>query len=129
VIFAVLALFLGVIGIYSVISELASRRVIRIALGTRPPQVLGMIIGQGLKLALIGILAGIFFSLRTSRLLASELYRVSSYDPATFITVPRVFVAVALLASYISARRTAKLDSTVALRQEKAARFFARPLS
>lgn len=122
VFFAALAMFLGVIGIYGVMSEQVSRRTheigIRMALGARRPQVLGMIVGEGLRLALIGVVLGVVIALGTSRLLAAELYGVRPNDPLTFIAAPVVFTAVALLASYIPARRATKVDPMVALRQE-----------
>ncbi|HEV2499877.1 MAG TPA: ABC transporter permease [Terriglobia bacterium] len=122
VFFAALAMFLGVIGIYGVMSEQVSRRTheigIRMALGARRPQVLGMILGEGLKLALIGVAIGVAIALGASRLLAAELYGVRPNDPFTFVAAPVMFTAVALLASYVPARRATKVDPMVALRQE-----------
>ncbi len=122
VFFAALAVFLGVIGIYGVISEQVSRRTheigIRMALGARRPQVLRMILGEGLRLAMIGVGIGVILALVTSRLLAADLYGVAPNDPLTFVAVPIVFTAVALIASYIPARRATKVDPMVALRYE-----------
>ncbi|HEV2418561.1 MAG TPA: ABC transporter permease [Terriglobia bacterium] len=122
VFFAALAMFLGVIGIYGVMSEQVSRRTheigIRMALGARRPQVLGMIVEEGLKLAIVGVAIGVAIALGTSRLLAAELYGVAPNDPFTFVAAPVMFIAVALLASYIPARRATKVDPMVALRQE-----------
>jgi putative ABC transport system permease protein len=120
--FAALAGFLGEIGIYGVMSEQVSRRTheigIRMALGARRSQVLRMIVGEGLKLALMGIITGVILALGTSRLLAADLYRVAPNDPLTFVSVPVVFAVVALLACYIPARRASKVDPMVALRYE-----------
>lgn len=122
VFFAALAMFLGVIGIYGVMSEQVSRRTheigIRMALGARRPQVLGMIVGEGLKLAMIGVAMGVAIALGTSRLLAAELYGVRPNDPFTFVVAPVIFVIVALLACYIPAGRAAKVDPMEALRYE-----------
>lgn len=122
VFFSALAMFLGMIGIYGLMSDQVSRRTheigIRVALGASPPQVLRMVVGQGLKLALIGVIAGVIFALGTSRLLAAELYQVSPNDPLTFVAVPLFFTIVALLACYVPARRAMKVDPLVALRNE-----------
>lgn len=122
VFFALLAAFLGVIGTYGVMSEQVSRRSheigIRMALGARRPWVLRMVVGEALKLALLGTAAGAACALGTSRLLAADLYGVSPNDPVTFLAVPLVFAVVTLLASYIPARRATKVDPVVALRCE-----------
>src|SRR5437660_2078831 len=122
VFFGVVAMFLGVIGIYGVMSNLVSQRMheigIRTALGASPPQVMGMVIGQGLKLALIGIVIGVLGALGAARTLATMLYQVTPYDPLTFISVPIVFAAVAAAACSIPARHAMRVDPIVALRYE-----------
>ena len=119
VFFGVLAMFLGVIGIYGVMSNQVSQRTheigIRTALGASPPQVMGMVIGQGLKLTLIGVVIG---ALGAARALATLLYQVTPYDPLTFISVPIVFGAIAAAACSIPARRAMRVDPLVALRYE-----------
>jgi len=122
VFFGVLAMFLGVIGIYGVMSNLVSQRTheigIRTALGASRPQVMGMVIGQGLKLALIGVVVGVLGALGATRALATMLYQVTPYDPLTFISVPIVFAAVAAAACSIPARRAMRVEPIVALRYE-----------
>jgi len=122
VFFGALAMFLGVIGIYGVMSNLVSQRTheigIRTALGASPPQVMGMVIGQGLRLTLIGIVIGVLGALGAARTLATMLYQVTPYDPLTFISVPIVFAAVAAAACSIPARRAMRVDPIVALRYE-----------
>ena len=122
VFFGVVAMFLGVIGIYGVMSNLVSQRTheigIRTALGASPPQVMGMVIGQGLKLTLIGVAIGVLGALGAARALATMLYHVTPHDPLTFISVPIVFAAVAAAACSIPARRAMRVDPLVALRYE-----------
>src|SRR5712664_3608054 len=92
VFFGALAMFLGVIGIYGVMAHLVSQRTheigIRTALGASPGQVMGMVIGQGMKLASIGVAVGVLSALGVTRPLATVLYQVAPNDPLTFIAVP-----------------------------------------
>ena len=120
--FGALALFLGAIGIYGVMSDLVSQRTheigIRTALGASPPQVMGMVLGQGLKLALIGVAVGVLFALGATRAFARLLYQTTPNDPETFVAVPIVFALVAAAACYLPARRAMRVDPIVALRYE-----------
>jgi putative ABC transport system permease protein len=120
--FALLGLLLASLGLYAVISYSANRRVreigIRMALGAEKRDVLRMIVGQGLWLALIGVVIGTAGALALTRFLSSLLYGVKPTDPLTFIAVSLILIAVALLACYIPARRAAKVDPMVALRYE-----------
>jgi len=122
VFFGVLAMFLAMIGIYGVMAQLVSQRTheigIRVALGASPALVLRMVIGQGLKLAMIGIAVGLLGALGATRLLATELYQVTPSDPPTFVGVTILFAVVAAGACYIPARRGARVDPLVALRYQ-----------
>ena len=122
VFFGALAMFLGAIGIYGVMAHLVSQRIheigIRMALGATPSQVLRMVINHGMKLALIGVSVGVLVALGAARTLATELYQVTPYDPATFIGVPLLFALVAFAACYLPARRGTRVDPLVALRYE-----------
>src|SRR5437660_4117231 len=117
VFFGALAMFLGVIGIYGVMSNLVSQRTheigIRTALGASQPQVMAMVIGQGLRLTLIGIVIGVLGALGAARTLATMLYQVTPYDPLTFISVPSVFAAVAAAACSVPARHAMRVDPIV----------------
>ncbi|MGA3043933.1 MAG: ABC transporter permease [Bryobacteraceae bacterium] len=120
--FAALALVLSCVGIYGVISYLAGQRTheigIRVALGAERKDVLRLILGHGVKMALIGIAAGIAASFALTRLMAKLLFGVSAYDPLTFAGVACLLILVALAASYIPARRAMRVDPTIALRYE-----------
>jgi putative ABC transport system permease protein len=91
---------------------------IRMALGAERRQVLKLIVGHGMLLALLGVGIGIAGALALGRLMAGLLYAVKPNDPATFVVVSLVLTVVAFLASYIPARRATKVDPMVALRYE-----------
>jgi len=120
--FAGLALTLAGVGIYGVIAYGVSQRTreigIRIALGAQPGDVLRLIVGEGAKLALSGVLAGLFGAFVLSRWMSSLLFGVSPRDLATFSVVPWMVLALTLFGCYIPARRATKVDPVVALRSE-----------
>ena len=120
--FGLLALVLAAGGIYGVMSYSVSQRTqevgIRMALGAQPRHVMRLIIGEGLRIALIGLLAGLVAAAVLTRLLASLLFGVGASDPLTFAGVTLLLGAVAILACYIPARRAMAIDPIVALRYE-----------
>ncbi len=120
--FSGLALALAAIGIYAVLSYLVSTRTqeigIRMAMGARGRDVVGLVVGRGFALAATGIALGLAASFALTRLMASFLYGVAPRDPATFIAVPAVLGLVALVASYLPGRRASRVDPIVALRME-----------
>jgi predicted permease len=119
-IFSVTALALSVIGIYGVLTYwVAQRRYelsIRVAIGAQRQDILRIVVGEGLMLAVAGILAGLAAALVLSRLMSGMLYKVGALDAATFAVAPVVFLGIALLASYVPARRAARADPVPALR-------------
>jgi predicted permease len=117
-----LGLLLAVVGLYGVVSYTASRRRheigIRMALGAQRGSVFGLVIRQAATLVGVGMCIGVIAALACTRILASLLVGVSSYDPATYAGVAALLVAAALLACYLPARRATKVDPMVALRYE-----------
>jgi len=121
-IFAALALLLAAVGIYGVMSYSVTQRTneigIRVTLGAQPNDVFRTVVGEGLRYALLGVAIGVAAGLALTRLLASFLYGISAYDPATFIAVAVLLVAVSAAASFFPARRATRVDPIIALRYE-----------
>jgi putative ABC transport system permease protein len=120
--FAALALILAAIGIYAVLAYSVTKRTheigVRMALGARGGDVLRLVLGQGLRVTAIGIVFGVAGALGLTRFLRSLLYEVQSTDPPTFAAVLLLLVVVSVAASYLPARRAARVDPMVALRYE-----------
>jgi len=120
--FGTLALLLASVGIYGVASHSVAQRTrelgIRAALGATAHDVMRMILGQSLRVVLVGAAVGIAAALAVARLIASQLYGVGAADPVTFIGMPVFLIAVAILATLIPARRATRVDPVVALRAE-----------
>jgi predicted permease len=120
--FAVLAMCLASVGVYGVVTYLVVQRTheigIRMALGAQPRDIMSLVLGQGVRLALLGIAVGLIGAIASTRVMTSLLFGVSARDPKTLIAVSAVLAVVALLACYIPARRATKVDPLVALRAE-----------
>ncbi len=118
----ILGLFLASLGIYGLMSYSVAQRThelgIRIALGANRSDILKLILGQGLRISLVGLVVGLAIALGVTRVIAAMLYGVKPTDPVTFGGVSVLLTAVALLASYLPARRAAKVEPLVALRYE-----------
>jgi ABC-type antimicrobial peptide transport system permease subunit len=121
-IFACVALLLASIGIYGVMSYAVEQRTheigIRMALGARTGDMMRLVVGNGMKLVAIGLVAGLAGAFWLTRYMSSMLYGVRAGDPFTYIAVALVLLAVAFLATYIPARRAAQVDPVIALRYE-----------
>jgi predicted permease len=120
--FGALALGLAAAGVYGVKSYLVSRRTreigIRIALGAKPADVMGMVMRESAGITLAGLAVGLPFALLMGKLLTSIMYDVSGFDPLVFTATPAILAASSLLASYIPARRAMHINPLAALRQE-----------
>ncbi len=120
--FSIVALLLSAIGLYGVIAYAVTQRTreigIRVALGAEPKAVAGLVVGGGLRLAAWGVVLGAMAAAAATRALTSLLYAVSPADPATFISIAILVAGIAILASYVPARRALRIDPTEALRAD-----------
>lgn len=121
-VFAGAALLLAAIGIYGLMAYSVRQRTqelgIRMALGAQAADVRNLVIGQGMRVAIIGVLIGTAASFGLTRLIASLLFGVKSWDPVAFVCVPVFLALVALFAVWLPARRAARIDPAIALRYE-----------
>ncbi len=120
--FSVLAAALAAIGLYGVMSYTVTQRTrelgLRLALGAGPREVLGLVLRQGIRLAVVGLGIGLVAALAASRILRSMLFGVSATDPLTFVTIPLLLLAITALACWVPARRATRTDPMIALRAE-----------
>jgi putative ABC transport system permease protein len=120
--FAGIALVLAIVGIYGVMSYSVTQRTheigIRMAIGARPLDVFKMILGHGMKLALIGVVLGLIGAFALTRLMATMLFGVEPTDAPTFAAISVMLITVALLACYLPGRRATKVEPTISLRYE-----------
>jgi ABC-type antimicrobial peptide transport system permease subunit len=120
--FAAVALVLGAVGVYGVMSSLVARRTremgIRLALGARPGQVAGLVLKNTLTLTALGVVIGLVLAFAVSRALSGMLYGVAPMDAATFVGVPLVLATVALVAALVPIRRATRVDANSVLRHE-----------
>ncbi len=121
-IFAAAALLLASLGVYGIVSYSVSQRArefgIRVALGARPTQIIGMVVGQNLRIVAIGLAAGLLAAIPTTRLLQGLLFQVEANDPATFVAIGVMLAMVAMIAAYLPARRGTQVDPVVTLKAE-----------
>jgi putative ABC transport system permease protein len=120
--FALVALLLAALGLYGLVAYSVSRRTheigVRVALGARPHHVARLVLGEGLRLALLGLALGLAVSLAGARLLSNLLFGVGPSDALTLAAASAMLLAIALLASALPARRALRVQPAVALRQE-----------
>ena len=120
--FAIVALALAIVGLYGLISFGVTQRTrelgVRVALGARRADIIGLVLRDGLRLALAGVTVGVIAALAAARLLEGMLYQVRTTDALTFAVVPIVLIVTAFIANYLPARRAARIDPVVALQSE-----------
>jgi putative ABC transport system permease protein len=122
IVFGLIGLALAALGIYGLVSYTVNQRTheigVRVALGAQRRDIFKLVIGHGLKLALLGVAAGLALSFGLTRALKALLFGVSATDPATYLGISSLLALVALAASFIPARKATRTDPLVALRHE-----------
>ena len=120
--FAVIALFLAAIGLYGVVAYGVTQRTreigLRMAMGASPGDVLGLIVGGGMKLAVIGVAIGLAGAVALARVVEKMLFQVEPLDPGSYVATAAILLVVAAVACYVPARRAMRVDPLVALQQE-----------
>ena len=120
--FSLFAMILAIVGVYGVMSHLVTQGAhdigVRMALGAERTRILLMVLRQGLELTAAGVVLGLLGAAALTRVMASLLFNISTTDMATFVTVPVVLIATAMLATYIPAVRATRVNPVVALREE-----------
>lgn len=121
-IFAAAALLLAALGVYGIVAYSVSQRArefgIRVALGARPSQIIGMVVGQNLRVVALGLGVGLLAAIPTTRMLQGLLYQVGANDPLTFVAIGVMLAIVAIVAAYLPARRGTRVDPVVTLKAE-----------
>jgi putative ABC transport system permease protein len=121
-VFALAALVLAMVGVFGVLAYSVAQRTqeigVRIALGATPGGILKMVLGQGLLTVAIGLIVGLAGSLLLTRTMRSMLFEISPNDPITIVGIALLLLLIAMLASYIPARRATRVDPMIALRYE-----------
>src|SRR5262249_18177084 len=122
VLFAGVALFLAAVGLYGVVAYSVSQRTreigLRMAIGASPGHVLGMILGGGMRLAMLGVVIGIVGALLLARLVQTMLFEVAPYDPTSYTATAALLLAIAALACFVPARRAMRVDPLIAMQSE-----------
>jgi putative ABC transport system permease protein len=121
-VFAGAALLLAALGVYGIVAYSVSQRSrefgIRVALGAKPAQIIRMVVGQNLRIVALGLVLGLAIAVPATRLLRGLLYQVGPNDPAVFIGIGTMLAVVAIVASYLPARRGTQVDPVVTLKAE-----------
>lgn len=121
-VFAGAALLLAALGVYGIVAYSVSQRArefgIRVALGAKPSQIIGMVVTQNLRIVAIGLALGLILAVPSTRLLRGMLFQVGPNDPTTFIAIGAILAAVAMVAAYVPARRGTQIDPVVTLKAE-----------
>ena len=121
-VFAGAALLLAALGVYGIVAYSVSQRSrefgIRVALGAKPSQIIGMVVGQNLRIVALGLGAGLVAAIPATRLMRGLLYQVGPNDPATFAAIGLLLAVIAIVASYLPARRGTQVDPVVTLKSE-----------